>query len=289
MRYQILGFFALASMLLGVRAVADESQLPPWLTERKVLGHNDLEPIESAAGTAIYAASRGIARVETVAELMAFCTATRVGVDLFITNFHCYDFKSCDQVQFHLAYEQKVAKSDQLVVRCKGILAKNHLLDYVLYQVESSGSVPHAAGLPEPEVMPSGTDQSVQAPRPPDLASFPIATLWGGPVTVGQRVFLVGYPGSRTKEVDRGAECILRTVEPQLIEGRHTITHTCDTEGGSSGSPLMDIATAYIVGLHWGGTDKFNMAIPMAEVIADLKAQLPPEVYAQLQIARAAP
>jgi len=289
MRYQILGLFALASMLFGIRAVAEESALPPWLTERKVLGHNDLEPIENAAGTLIYAVSRGVARVETIEELMAFCTAARVGDDLFITNFHCYDFKSCDQVQFHLAYEQGVAKRDQLLLRCKGVLAKNHALDYVLYQVESCGTVPGAAGLPQAATAPCGSEQSAQTPRPPDLASFPIATLWGGPVTVGHRVFLAGYPGSRTKEVDRGPDCILRTVQPQLIEGRQTITHTCDTEGGSSGSPLMDLATGYIVGLHWGGTDKFNMAIPMSEILVDLKAQLPADVYMQLHMAPMAP
>jgi len=298
MRLTCFRLLFLACLLPGAWAFADEAALPPWLTERKVIGHNDLEPIEKTIGTPIYAESRGVARVESVEEGLAFCTATRVGRDLFISNFHCYDFKPCPKVQFHLAYEQGLANGGQLVVPCKNVLSKNLTYDYALFQVETCGHVPSTSCLSLPAQPRAWSDawsdyladeSGAAQQAPPDLASFPIATLWNGPITVGQRVFAVGYPGARPKEVDRGPDCVLRTVIPQLLEERQTITHTCDTEGGSSGSPLMDFMTGYVVALHWGGTDKFNMAIPMSEVIADLKVQLPPEVFAQLRIADRVP
>ena len=81
------------------------------------------------------------------------------------------------------------------------------------------------------------------------------------------------------------ATCVLRTVETEQQSERQTITHTCDTEGGSSGSPVLDRATGNIVALHWGGQETFNMAIPIAKVLEDIRQHVAPEVLAELKIA----
>ncbi len=383
-------------MLLALTARGDD--LPAWLTERRIIGANDLEPIEAALNTAAYAAARIVARVETSADSAGFCTSSRVGSDLFLTNYHCFEFKPCDQIQFHLGYERGMANDEQAVFKCKEVLSTSLPFDYALYRVEFAGS-PSTAGetktysfdnlelaipdddkaglartftIPQTGVLtdlavkvkithsyigdldvelvsaagttvklhdrqgggahdldqtftlaseladlrgqdPQGTwelkikdlasgdegkldqvaftvttngaepaQQSQTAGAQPD--DFPVATLWEGELVVDQPLILASHPSARPKEIDRGANCKLRSVVTEVVSERQTLTHTCDTEGGSSGSPVLDRDTGRIVALHWGGTDDYNMAIPMSKILEDLRAHVTPEILAELKI-----
>jgi|LauGreDrversion4_2_1035121.scaffolds.fasta_scaffold01440_9 hypothetical protein len=262
-------------------AVADEL---PWQHERRVIGPSELEPIENTEGSRIYDDSKVVARLETL-DGIGYCTSVRVGPDLFLTNYHCSDYKTCDGIQFHLAFEKAVAPRQQLIVRCKELIAKNVAYDYALFRVRPSGFSPKTADDVSTNGTVASSDSSEGSVKAPPLNSFPVATLWSGALELGKPMFMSGHPGARFKEVDRGPQCALRTLVPELIEERQTITHTCDTEGGSSGSPLMDTESGYVVALHWGGKDDFNMAIPMWEIIEDLKKALPPEIFALIKVA----
>lgn len=228
-----------------------------WLFERKILGVNSLVSIADISGTYEYDYASAVARIERL-DGSPFCTAARVGKNLFLTNFHCdYD---CDSMQFSMGVEQGKTVGEKVTYLCKELVHKAEEFDYALFRVEL-------------------------APNAPQI-EYPILTLSAAPVYQDQSVFVASHPSGRLKEVDISAECVISDIVPVLTDsGRNTIKHMCDTEGGSSGSPVIDRQTGHAVGLHWGGkTDLYNMAIPMALILKNLKAELPRSTFSQLRV-----
>lgn len=384
----VLSFAALAS------TTAAAEDLPAWFFERKIIGNNDLEPIEATAGTDAYDKARIVARVETV-DGSGFCTASRVAEDLFLTNYHCWEFKPCESIQFHMGYERDLPGEQQQYFKCVEVLSKLESLDYALYRVEKvvppSGTSKvynfENIGLAIPDNDTNGVTQDfevdlaesvrnirvtlkVKHPYVGDLqvklkspegtevtlhdrtgggqddlnltltgstalsaligqnalgtwtleardfargdegsvealsieifyddkeaiteddtrgTEFPVATLWAGKIEVNQPLLVASHPAARLKEIDRSETCVLRTIETEVVSERQTITHTCDTEGGSSGSPVLDRATGHVVALHWGGTTEYNLSIPMKLVVEHLQQNVAADHFSKLSIQR---
>lgn len=269
MKKLLIGLTAVGSLLSGTGFAFE---LPYWMTERKIIGDNNLEGIEAAKGTKAYDYASIIARVET-RDGEGFCTGWRVAEDMFITNYHCHEVAACDDLQFHLGYEKSLAAAEQKTFKCAALLAKELTFDYAIYKVATTF---------DPD---SDSSTSESSASDTSTAASPVATLWTGPIAVGQALILAGHPAARQKEIDRSADCKLRTITTEVQDQRQTITHTCDSEGGSSGSPVMDRATGNVVALHWGGTTEYNMSIPISLVAGSLKEKLAPEIYAKLKIA----
>lgn len=233
----------------------------PWLYERKILGENNLKPVEEAAGTMAYVFSQVVARVEHKGDGSSFCTGSRVGKNLFLTNFHC-DY-GCDTMQFTMGIEKDRSEAQRATFICKNLINKSEEFDYSLYEVEPI------------------SDAEIE---------YPILVLSGEELHLNQPVIVASHPSGRLKEVDFSDECFISQIETFFTEsGRTTIKHMCDTEGGSSGSPVLDRTTGYAVALHWGGrNDQFNMAIPMSLILKNMQENLPVDVFAQLSVVRPA-
>lgn len=262
-----------ACILVAPVASASPEDDFPWLWERKILGTNNLEPVEAAQSTADYDHGRAVARVEVIQESYPYCTATRVGDGVFLTNWHCDH--GCETMQFRLGYEKDRPPNEQRVYKCTALLKKNDVLDYSLFKAEL---VPDAPTLPT---------LALPAQQAAPEVHYPILSLSRAPLAVGQPVSVPQHPTGRFKEIDRSADCVISDVVVFHTEsGRDTIKHMCDTQGGSSGAPVIDRATGDIVALHWGGRDdEFNMASPMSLILDDLAAGLSPDDMALVHVA----
>lgn len=108
-----------------------------------------------------------------------------------------------------------------------------------------------------------------------DLKQFGYLRLQNAEGTVGQQVYIPQHPlyyGKRISLTDDD------DVHVSLV---NTSAHDCDadgysysgdTQGGSSGSPVIDLQKHSVVGLHFCGKSCANTAIPAAKIVADLIA-----------------
>lgn len=137
-----------------------------------------------------------------------------------------------------------------------GVLAIHPTLDLVLLEVE---------------VLPASPDRK------------PL-TLDPAPPRVGQGVVAIGYPFSDAERNPlfvsaalEGVFGVKRASPGEVIElGDGVFHHDASTLGGNSGSPMLDMATARVVGVHFhGGFAVRNTAVTAAALVAFATPFLP--------------
>ena len=56
----------------------------------------------------------------------------------------------------------------------------------------------------------------------------------------------------------------------RVLDGASALEHDCSTLGGNSGSPLVDLETNLVIGLHFGGTTRWaNYAVALWKLVDD--------------------
>lgn len=104
-------------------------------------------------------------------------------------------------------------------------------------------------------------------------AGPPAPALALGDCAPGDRVAAIGFPSAGLAHYDPaevvrlfGERLDVKRLAPGTITATNgeRIDHDCTTLGGSSGSPLVDLATGAVVGVHYGGAGRFltNWAVP---------------------------
>ncbi|GLS25777.1 hypothetical protein GCM10007877_14910 [Marinibactrum halimedae] len=234
---------------------------PP--VEETVCGRDDRE--EAAcyrnSESAAFQASRAVARLvmpcnENGRGQMCTCTAWRVGPDsnTMITNNHCLaDARQISRAEVRFNFQNSScngnnANSRQTIVTVDDILVTHYNLDMTLFTINNANSVARFGSL------------NLEDRRPQR----------------GEEIYIPQHPGGRDKEIaifsdqNGGDYC---TIARPVTNGRGRNTdmnYNCDTEGGSSGSPVLLRSTNTVIGLHHFG--RCNNRAVRIDRIADVVA-----------------
>ncbi len=208
----------------------------------KIIGENNLEPVERIKGDELYQLVRAVAKYNLKRDRR--CSATRVGPQLFITAHHCIeqDLRYCWMT---LNYEFEMPYSDYVLLDCSGIEYMNQELDFALIEVNDD----------------------------PALAEFPIIPIAQSGPALNDPLIISGFPKTTTyKQVDRSSDCKVVSVQ---APGELRFEHTCDTESNSSGSGVISRKLKALVGVHSGASFESNIAVPSNLILDDIAAQSP--------------
>jgi len=198
---------------------------------RSICGANDLQPVACLAGRddQAYNGAKPVARLLIGGR--SLCTAWRVGSDnRLFTNNHCVSSAAgvaSTEVWFNHQAERCGSTAAAAVTKVSGgsLLQTDASLDYSLFTVNQFATIAGFGHL--------GLD--VGTPRP------------------GQHIYIPQHPGGRLKELavrsdaQGGGRCTI--ISNSANSGRDA-NYSCDTQGGSSGSPVVGRATNRVVALH---------------------------------------
>ena len=217
---------------VGVGTVAPQE---PERSTRSICGGDDKQPAACFGGAkATAAAAVGRMRFSTGSG-MAVCTGSLVSAEgHFITNNHCIASQA-DMNSLEVKFNYQTSACDdetptEAVVTSGGDFVKTSSgLDYTLVQLPNNPAEQFGFLQMDP------TDD----------------------ITVGTGIYIAQHPGGRLKEIATedsatGQACSVRSLNESI--GNYTsganMGYTCDTEGGSSGSPVLRASNNKIVAIH---------------------------------------
>jgi hypothetical protein len=225
----------------------------------------------------MYDKSRAVARL--VKNGNAHCTGWLVGDEgHLITNEHCItDQAEADQITIEFMAEgPDCATNCASALGCPGIIEAtaptliqdNGPLDYALILPTSTvNNLPNTYGFMQLRDSGAVLDEQLYIPQHP--------AGWGKRIA-----FESTYPADTT-----GFGVVASITEPACSGGSNDVGYWLDTQGGSSGSPVLGYDDHKVIALHHcrgtagcaagSGGEEPNRGVPIQAVIADLGANLP--------------
>lgn len=208
-----------------------------------------------------YRPSVAVTKVSITDEFRRFsCTGFLLSENLVITNEHCLPrqmTEDCDGLVVHFGYETGTQRMEKY--QCVEVVLKNYPLDYALLRISGN----------------PGTEWGV------------LELNVSRELCQGEKLFVIQHPGGRPKQIAlQGCTVANSPVQGRQANPREDIPytppqdfcHTCDTEGGSSGSPVFD-ERGLVVGLHHYGFPpnaeiRLNQAILFSEILASFPSEI---------------
>ncbi|MEV6600580.1 serine protease [Actinoplanes sp. NPDC051346] len=187
-----------------------------------------------SADPVAYTRSKAIARL--LINGTELCTGWRIGTkNRMLTNNHCFD-NSDDAYETEVWFNYQCAKCGGYDVfrptKVWGdrVIATNHVYDYTLFTVENFGKVGKFGYLTLDTIRPT-RGQELYVPQHPA----------GEPTRIAGRL---GEKAGTCAVADNAFDGYARDSD---------VSYYCDTEGGSSGSPVLSRKTDKVVALHHFG------------------------------------
>jgi V8-like Glu-specific endopeptidase len=216
------------------------------IREKSIVGNDDTIEITKATLSKYKKWGRSVARLMFVSDeeedekVFYTCTGFLVAPDLFMTNDHCpRSEKEIRSSVVEFDYDSEFARTK--MYRLKREILRDEDLDFALYRLNKSVTDRTFLKLKD-------DDQNLENNRP---------------------LLIIQHPGGRPKRL-AAFNCWVKTSE-ESIEPPSDFGHECDTEGGSSGSPVQTIE-GLVIGLHHYGFPtppalQINQAIRMGAIL----------------------
>jgi V8-like Glu-specific endopeptidase len=286
--FNFLFILGLSNSFAGTKSIYGEQGLQKVLTNR----NPQIDELSNGVCAVLNSNGKGC------------CTGFFIAKDIVMTNYHCLscahkiadddtsvegttdDFEIINsdpdffsKIKIQLKTEENATGFVEEEVKITKLLAGQKNLDFLILKVEA-----------------------------PKNKAVSVNVLSDTPLSLFQKLATVGYPASSPfpgeKVFDETQECKVSKTNIERTGARYdsSFGHQCDTNPGSSGSPIFDHYTGKVVGLHWGGGAKKisssegddgqenslhkstqNKGIMMTSIIEHLK-QWRPEIYEELNI-----
>ncbi len=229
-------------------------------SEEAICTADDKEWAKCYSGTTMYNESRAVCRL--LINGNSACTGWLVGSEGHImTNNHCIDTQTdANNTDYEFMAEGGTCTTD-----CSGWF-------------DCAGTVAATSGT---LVQTSSTLDYTLIKLPGNLSStYGYMQLRNALPTINERIYIPQHPGGKGKQLavnsDRdGGYCkVYSTNETPCMGGPGDIGYYGDTEGGSSGSPVLAYADHLVVALHHCANCP-NRGVPIPSIISDLGANLP--------------
>ena len=223
------------------------------LQSKSICGQDDKEPAICYDGTNMYEKGRAVCRL--IIGGAGSCTGWLLGCDGHVmTNNHCVGSATeAANTDFIFNYHH---------TNCNG----------------TGNSVPNTVSASSTFVKTStGLDYTLlQLPTNP-ASTYGFLSLSSAAPAVNDRIYIVGHPGGRRKEItaltdlngDANGNAIVNTITANGIR------YMADTEGGSSGSPVLDYNSNLVVAIHNTGGCTNGSSGRSDRLIADIGTDMP--------------
>ncbi|MEV6240006.1 serine protease [Lentzea sp. NPDC051838] len=188
-------------------------------------------------------------KTASVAKLLkngaSLCTGWRVGPkNHMLTNNHCFTSVNGIEVWFNYQCPTCGGTTSATVTKvlANSVIKTDRNLDYTLFDVKNFDTI----------------------------SSFGYLELDARVPAVGEEMYIVGHPAGKLKKLslrdnnNGGGYCVVRAVRVNGNVSQSDISYMCDTEGGSSGSPVLSRRTHKVIGLHhFGGCPNQGVRIDL--------------------------